>query len=114
MAYVTFGVVSDADSRGLSLGLAAIAGLAAGALGALARGVWNARRWATSPALTWQVLQGFVGAYAIYTGDAAVGAAASALAISGGVALVLVTRGQSSAGQDLNGLDSAVDHDDGP
>ena len=96
LAYSALGVVGDADGRELSFGVAALTALAAVGLLLLARGLWNARRWATSPALTWQVLQGFVAAYAISVGSAVPGAVAIALAVVGAVSIVLVSREQAS------------------
>ena len=94
--YVTFGIIGDTGSAGLSFGIAAIAALAALGLGALARGLSRARRWAVTPSITWQVLQGFVAAYVISIGDVAPGAVALALAIVGLVALALVSRTYAS------------------
>ena len=96
--YVTFGIVGDGGSAGLSFAIAAIAALAAVGLGFLARGLWRARRWAVSPSITWQVLQGFVGAFAVSVGAVAPGIAAVALAVVGVVALVILARADASAG----------------
>jgi len=94
--YVTFGFVGDGDSVGLSFALAAVAALAAVGLGLLTRGVWRARRWAVTPSITWQVLQGFVAAYVISIGGVVPGAVALALAVVGLVALALVSRTYAS------------------
>ena len=96
LAYVALGAVGDAESRALSFGVAGLAAVAAFGLLALARGLWRARRWATSPAITWQVLQGFVGAYALSAGGRVLGGVALALAVVGVVALVLVSRQEAS------------------
>ena len=96
LAYGVLGVVGDADTRDLSFGVAALTALASIGLLFLARGLWSARRWATSPAITWQVLQGLVGAYAISTPGAVPGAVALGLAVVGAVSLVLVSREEAS------------------
>jgi len=93
--YAVFAIVGDAESRGLSLGLAALAALAAVGLGFLARGLWHARRWAVSPSITWQVLQGFVGAFAIGADAVVAGVIAVVLAIVGAGALFMLARGES-------------------
>jgi hypothetical protein len=90
--YVVFAVVGDSESVAVSIGIAVVMALAAFGLGFLARGLWRARRWAVSPAITWQVLQGFVAAYAISIGSIGLGAAALALAVFALVALVLIAR----------------------
>jgi len=91
--YVALGVVGTGSARELSLALAVMAAAGGVGLGCLARGLWRARRWAVSPALTWQVLQGFAGAYAIGAGYAVLGVVAVALAVAGAVALIVVARG---------------------
>ena len=90
--YLALGVVGEDGSRELSLGFAALAAASAVGLGLLARGLWRARRWALSPSITWQVLQGFVGAYALSSGSPIVGAVALVLAILGIVPLVVIAR----------------------
>ena len=95
--YVVFAIVGDSDARGLSLGVAALAALAAIGLGLLARGLAQARRWAVSPSITWQVLQGFVGAFAVSVGTVVPGIASIALAVIGCVSLVLLARADASA-----------------
>ncbi len=113
LSYIAMGIVGDAGGRGVSFGLAVVFGLAAVGLGLLARGLWRARRWAVSPAITWQVLQGFVGAFAISAGSGNIvfGAAAVALAATGLVALALISRSAASGAQDLDGARDAVDND---
>jgi hypothetical protein len=96
LLYVTFGIVGDEQDRTMSFAIGAFAALAALGLAALARGVWNSRRWALSPSITWQVLQGFVGAYAISDGSVLLGAVAVALAIAGFGALVSIARASST------------------
>ena len=91
--YVALGVIGDGSARELSLALAVMAAAAGVGLGYLARGLWGARRWAVSPSLTWQVLQGFVGVYAIGAGYAVLGVIAVALAVLGAVGLVVVAKG---------------------
>jgi ABC-type dipeptide/oligopeptide/nickel transport system permease component len=64
-AYAVFAVVESvrgqaADLIG-ALVLAAVALALAAGLAAVATGVLRGARWARSPALVWQVLQGFVG-----------------------------------------------------
>lgn len=95
LLYATLAIVGDSTDRGLSAGIGALAFLSALGLGFLARGLWRARRWALSPSITWQVLQGFVGAYAIGAGGVAGGTAAVGLAVVAFVALVLAARGEA-------------------
>lgn len=94
--YVVFALVKDTTGPP-PLALAAVAAIAAVGLGLLARGLWQARRWAVSPSITWQVLQGFVGAYAISTGAVVEGSAALALAVVGVAALAVIARTDASA-----------------
>ena len=113
LAYIAIGIVGDAAGRGFSFGLSAVAAIAAVGLGFLARGLWQARRWAVSPAITWQVLQGFVGAYVISAGagNVAFGVVALALAVVALVALVALSRSAASGRQHLDGAREAVDDD---
>lgn len=94
--YLVLGVVGDDGSRQLSLGMAALAAASAVGLGLLARGIARARRWALSPSITWQVLQGFVGGYALTSGSPWLGAVALGLAIVGFAPLVMLARSESA------------------
>ncbi|MCR6712714.1 MAG: hypothetical protein NVV57_08465 [Demequina sp.] len=114
LAYVALGIVGDDSGTQASLALAGVGALAAAGLFVLARGLWHARRWAVSPSITWQLLQGFVGAYLITAGQPAYGAAALGVAVIGLVALMALARGAGSAGQDLDGERGAVDDRDAP
>lgn len=114
LAYVALGVVGDDSGTQASLALAVVGGLATAGLFLVARGLWHARRWAVSPSITWQLLQGLVGAYLITAGQPAYGAAALGVAIIGLVALMLLARGAGSAGQDLDGDGAAVDDRNAP
>jgi len=96
--YLVLGLVGEGDSQTLSLALAGLCALSAVALALLAKALWNARRWATSPSITWQVLQGLAGAYAISAGEVVVGIVALALALIAGAALAFVVRAETSAG----------------
>lgn len=109
IAYVPLGLVDDADDAQISFALAAIGALAAAGLGLLTWGLWHARRWAVSPSITWQILQGFVGAYLVSQGEWIYGAAAVALAIVAFVALAVIARGRQSTGEDLHRDGDAVD-----
>lgn len=95
-AYLALGIVGEAGARPLSLGMAALAALCAVGLGLLAKGLAGARRWALSPSITWQVLQGFVGAYALTAGSPVIGAIALGLALLGIVPLALLARSASA------------------
>jgi len=95
--YVIFAIVGDANSTAMSVGIAVVAALAAVGLGVLCRGLWHARRWAVSPAITWQVLQGFVAAYGISIGSVVPGTLALALAVVALVPLVLIARADALA-----------------
>jgi hypothetical protein len=108
IAYVALGLAGDDAGRAFTFALAAMAALAAAVLFLLARGLWLARRWAVSPAITWQVLQGFAGA--VVPSHLEVTLVAVPLAIIGLVALVVVLRG--SGRQNLNGNGAAVDDGD--
>lgn len=108
IAYVALGLAGDDAGRAFSLALGAIAGFASAGLFLLARGLWQARRWAVSPAITWQVLQGFAGA--VVPAHLEVTLVAVPLAVVGLIALILVAR--ASAGKDLDGRGSTVDKDD--
>ena len=98
--YLALGVVGEAGERELSLGMAVLAAVAAVGLGFLSRGLAQARRWALSPSITWQVLQGFVGAYALTAGSPVIGGIALGLALVGIVPLVLIAR-SVSGGENL-------------
>lgn len=89
--YVVLGIAGD-DAGAASFALAGMAALACAALVALTRGLWHGRRWAVSPAITWQVLQGFVGAYFLTASQPLVGTVALVSAAVALVALVLVAR----------------------
>jgi hypothetical protein len=96
--YTALWAVGEGPARDLSLGLAVVCAGAAIGLGLLSRALWQARRWAVSPALTWQVLQGLAGAYALANGEVIVGAVALGLALVGAVAIGLVARAVASTG----------------
>lgn len=53
------------------------------------RGLWNGRRWARSPVMTWQIFQGACGVLLAQSGSPAGGVAILAAAMLGGVLLVL-------------------------
>lgn len=96
--YLALGVVGEAGARDLSLGMALLAAVSAVGLCLLSRGIARARRWALSPSITWQVLQGFVGAYALTAGSPVIGAVALGLALAGIVPLAILAR-SASAGE---------------
>ena len=97
--YIVLAAVDDGDARGLSLGLAGLCAACAIGLGFLATSLLHARRWAVSPALTWQVLQGFAGAYAVTVGYAVLGWVALALAAAAGISLALIARAFNGRGE---------------
>lgn len=90
----------------------AVAGFAAGfallvgaGLGFAAVGLWRGRRWARSPVMTWQLLQGAVAVSQLGSGSAVGAAAVGALAVAAVAAVLLVlppvvrfTTGGSDAG----------------
>lgn len=108
-AYVVYGMaLSGSDATAGSAGSAAADGAASGdqgfafaiaafalgsaiALAFAAWGVFHARRWAVSLAITWQVLQAAVGAYAV-TLQPVAGAVVIGLALLGGAAAMRSTR----------------------
>jgi hypothetical protein len=96
--YAVLWAVGEGESRSLSLGLAGVCAAAAATLGFLARAMWHARRWAVSPLITWQVLQGFAGAYAISVGEVAIGVVALGLGVVAAAALALAVRSAPSPG----------------
>ena len=109
--YVALGLVGDTGVAQTWFGIAAMLGLAATGLGFLTRGLWRARRWALSPSITWQVLQGLVGAYLLSAGSWLIGGAVLALALIGLVPLLAIARYNASAGENLNGGRGAIDED---
>ena len=113
VAYVALGFVGDAGGTQFAFMLAAVAALAAAGLFFLAKGLWGARRWAGTPAITWQLLQGLVGAQLLSDGQVAFGAIALGVAVVGLAALLLLARGSGSRGQDLHGGGAAVHNSDG-
>jgi hypothetical protein len=90
--WVALALVGYVGGRDDALALGVLAAVASAGLAALALGIARGRRWATSPAITWQVLQGFVGFYLLTNSYVAYGVVALALAVAGAVALVLVIR----------------------
>lgn len=92
LAYVTLAIIGDAEHRASLLGLAALSALSALGLGAATRGVARSKRWALGPSITWQVLQGFVGAYVLSTGNVLLGLSLLVLAVPAGLALIAIAR----------------------
>ncbi|MGC4175573.1 hypothetical protein [Demequina sp.] len=92
-------VLNDFGSGVYSSWLYTVAGgIAAVGLGLLARGLLQARRWAISPAITWQILLGLSGAYLVSVGDYMYGPAALVAAIVGLVPLVQLAKERALAG----------------
>lgn len=96
--FVVAALSTNSGGAGMLLGLALLAGLAAAGLFFLARGLWQGRRWAVSPSITWQVLQGVVAAASISSARPLLGVIALAIAAIGLVALILVARSAASRG----------------
>jgi hypothetical protein len=94
--WVAYFFAADASGQSFVVAPTAFAVLVAAGLGAVAVGLQKARRWATSPALTWQVLQGLFGAVMAGNGYPWFGLAMLALAIAGAAALFVLARAQSS------------------
>ena len=97
LAYVTLAIVDDGDSREFLVGIAILSALSAVGLGLASRGLARGRRWAVGPSLTWQVLQGFVGAWALSNGSPGLGLGLLVPAVIGGIALVLTARGSAAS-----------------
>ena len=97
LAYVTLAVVDDGESREFLIGIAVLSVLGALALGFAGRGLAKSQRWAIAPSLTWQVLQGFVGAWVLSTGPWGLALGLLVPAAIGAVALVLTARATAAS-----------------
>lgn len=77
------------ESPGASAFLAAFGLLIVSVLVGGSRALWNGRRWARSPVMTWQIFQGACGVLLTQSGSPAGGAVILAAAVLGAVLLVL-------------------------